>query len=762
MDIRRPSEERHLLASDPSRTPAAPLIGILPETMPSSEAMTDSLLVVIGRNRWTICICVVAALTVGLVYIQTVTPIYTSTSRLCLDYVNIVPPSSEPGRTPQIERYLQTQAGWLQSRPIVTSALSTLDGLHLRTFHDVVDPVRFVSKKMRVTVGKREDIISIAFDSPYPLEAAQIANEIVEAYTVSRSKQTQKNAKQVLEIMQGDLDRVGKERVQKQTELEEFRTNRMPLALGSEAGGTVIQRHLEDLQAELTRAQTTRMEAESFHNAVKALSSDSGALRRYMQAKNSVSSRFDATTEWSPLETRLMELDLQAGELSSRNKLSTQHPSVATLKEQRTAIEAKLREADDRFVSTVIAAAEQLYHEASDHEEQLAASYAKQREQMVALSAEVAEYQWLRAEIDRLTTYEHTLAEQVGEIARIANEDVGQLRMVILEPAFQAADPSSPQKGKVMAVALMLGLLLGGGIAVVRDWLDQTLHSPEEVSVQLGLRVLGAIPAMSHRQTVQQRGRKVLVEPESHEAEAFRTVRTAVFFGAPKGQVKTILVTSPMAGDGKSTLVSNLAITMAQAGQKTLVIDADFRKPVQDAIFGLDHHERCLRNVLAAKKKLAAAIQPTEVRGLHLLTSGRGIANPTEVLNSPRFALLLKNLAAFYDRVLVDAPPVTVVTDAQILGALCDATLLVLKAEKSTSRMARRAIIALRSVGAQMLGIVVNDVPKPGDHCGYYYGRYGRRDDADSGNGTHGKPRRTHTTTNETSAEGLRETVRIQ
>lgn len=698
---------------------------------------SDSLLTVAWRSRWIILVCVVLAIAAGLVYIQTATPIYTSTSKLYLEYVNVLLLTSEPGKLPQTERYLQTQAGLLQSRPIVATAVQTLEQQRLQTFRDVDIPAAFVVKGILVQVGKRDDIISVSFDSPYPIEAAQIVNGVVEAYMTSRSQQEQRNAAQVLQILQKDLDRVQKERLQKQAELEDFQANHMPLALGFEAGGAVMQRHLEDLQAELTRAQTVAMEAESFRDAVKVLAGDAGALRQYVQVKGSVSSYLSSTAEKSPLETRLVELDLQIGEIS--DKLTPDHPRVTALVNQRATIEAKLSELDDRFVSAVVAAAEQQCSEAADHERQLTSFYEHQRTQFVALGTEIAAYQRLRAAVDRLTEYAKTLEQQVSEIARIVNEDVGQLRMAILEPALPAKDPSSPQKGRVMAMALVLGFLLGGGIAVARDWLDQTLRSTEEISALLGLRVLGSVPAMSRRKTVQDRGQRVFLEADSREAEAFRTVRTAVFFSAPKDRAKVMLITSPEAGDGKSTLVSNLAIAMAQAGQKTLILDADLRKPTQYSIFGLDHHERCLSNVFAGRMKLAAAIQPTGLNGLHLLVCGHGIANPAEVLNSQGFALILKNLSAVYDRILVDAPPVTVVTDAQILGARCDVTLLVLKADKSTRRAAQRAIEALRSVGAQVLGVVVNGISKSGDRYGYYYGRYRGYHDSESGNGAKNK-----------------------
>ena len=720
------------MAGPPANVPRSPL-GV-PPLAPASE----NLLAVAWRSRWLILVCTILAVAAGFVHIQTATPIYTSTSSLYLEYVNIVPLTSELGRLPQTERYLQTQAGLLQSRPIVAAAIQSLEQQRLRTLRGTDITPAFVARNIRVEVGKRDDIISISFDSPYPVEAAQIVNGVVEAYMTSRSRQEQRNAAQVLEILQKDLNRIEGERAQRQVALEDFQTNHMPLALGSETGGAVVQRYLEDLQTELASARTAAMEAESFRDAAKILAEDVDALRQYIQVKGGVRGYLSSTTERSPLEARLMALDLQVQELS--DKLTLDHPTVSALESQRAAIQAKLREMDDRFVSAVLAAADQQCSETQDHEQRLTARFEAQRDQVVVLSAEVAQYQRLRSEVDRRTEYAQTLERQVGEIARIVNEDVGQLRMAILEPALPAEGPSSPQKGKIMAIALVLGLLCGGGLAVARDWLDQTLRSTEEISALLGLRVLGAVPAMSHRRTVQERGRRVLLQPDSHEAEAFRTVRTAVFFSAPKGQVKTMLVTSPMAGDGKSTLVSNLAIAMARAGQKTLILDADFRKPTQYSIFELDHHERCLSNVFAGTMKLGAAIQPAGLKGLDLLTCGRGISNPAEVLNSDRFPLLLKRLSEAYDRILVDAPPVTIVADAQILGALCDVTLLVLKADKSTRRGAQRAIEALQSVGARVLGVVVNDIPKSGDRYGYHYGRYRGYYGSDSDNGAKNKP----------------------
>jgi capsular exopolysaccharide synthesis family protein len=259
--------------------------------------------------------------------------------------------------------------------------------------------------------------------------------------------------------------------------------------------------------------------------------------------------------------------------------------------------------------------------------------------------------------------------------------------------------------------------------------MDQKLRSAEEISAVLDMPVLGVVPSMSKKESVVTRGQVVHKDSGSPASEAYRTIRTAVFFGAPKGEAKTILVTSPAPADGKTTLVSNLAIAMAQAGQKVLILDGDFRKPAQHKIFEVDFQDRGLSSTLAGTTTLEDAIWSTEIKGLDLLPCGPDVPNPSEILNSETFAKLLEQLSSKYDRVIIDSPPVMPVTDAQILAAICDVTLLVLRAEKSTRKMSQQARDGLLSVGAHVLGVVVNDVPKKGHYgyyssYGYYYGEY--------------------------------------
>lgn len=676
------------------------------------------------RSRWIILLCGILSLGVGVVYVELATPIYTSTSKLYLDYEGIrISRSYEPGDVPQTDKYLYTQAELLQSRPILAAAAQRLGRQGLPASTGADSPVTWLERGASVAVGRKDEVVSISFSCADPLDAARVANEIVEAYMTSRSEHGQKNSSQVLEVLQSERVRTNKELEEKRDALEAFQANKMPLSLGLDQSSVVTQRYL-DFQKAMTQAEIAAMEAESFRRGVESLAKDPAALRQYIEVKGGTAAPSGPAAERASLATRITDLQLQ--QQTILDKLTQDHPTANRLAQEIDLARTRVAELDAQFVTACLEAAAQRHREASDYATGLGQVYETQRQQVVMLNTEIARYQRLRSEVDELLGYSQTLEQQIRDIRKIVGEDMGQLRMQVLEPALPADGPSKPHKEKVIALALFFGLILGGGIAVSRDRIDQTLRSADEISAAFSLPVLGVVPAMSRGRSVRRRGRKVLLEPTSREAEAFRTVRTAVFFGPASSRAKTILITSPATEDGKSTLVSNLAIAVARTGQNTLILDADLRNPIQHRIFGADHQERCLCAVLEGRMTLAQAIQPMSVAGLSLLTCG-GVDNPAEILNSRGFADALSQLGRMFDRIVVDAPPVTAVTDAQILGALCDVTLLVLRADRSSRRITRQAIDALRGVGGHVMGIVVNKVHRDGSRYGYYGRRYGSR-----------------------------------
>ena len=193
-------------------------------------------------------------------------------------------------------------------------------------------------------------------------------------------------------------------------------------------------------------------------------------------------------------------------------------------------------------------------------------------------------------------------------------------RRSVLEPAHAENTPSFPKPALTIVGALLIGAMLGVVAALMHDWMDQRLQSVEQVNRVLGLHVVGLLPKVLAAQSATA-NRQVELEPMSESAEAYRSLRTAIHFGLHDSSAKTLLITSPNGGDGKSTTASNLAITLAQGGKRTLLIDADLRKPVQHRTFGLSR-ESGISDLMLQGTPLEPALKRTPVTGLDVLTAG--------------------------------------------------------------------------------------------------------------------------------------------
>ena len=211
-----------------------------------------------------------------------------------------------------------------------------------------------------------------------------------------------------------------------------------------------------------------------------------------------------------------------------------------------------------------------------------------------------------------------------------------------------------------------------------------------------------------------------LLNPKSPEAEAFRMLRTNLQFTAIDKNVKTIMATSTGPEEGKSTTIANLAITMAQAGKKVVIVDCDLRKPVQHKVFGQSNLTG-VTNVVSGRKTWEEAVKKTSIPGLEVITSGPIPPNPAEILNSERMNLFIKELSENYDYVLFDAPPALAVTDPVLLASKVDGLLFVISAGKSKVDKIKEVKERLQKASANILGVVLNNVKYKGQDYYYYY-----------------------------------------
>ncbi len=683
----------------------------------------DSLFRIAWRGRWLILACIALAVTAAFVYIQKATPIYESSSQVYVEQSGPKIIDETRGFMTQSKNYLYTQAVLLTSTPVINIALESPGIRGMKTFTDIDNAVAYLKKKVDVSVGKKDDLITASFRSPYPAEAAQLVNALVDAYITYHSTTKKKTSAEVLTILQKDKTKTNTDLNTKLTAMTDFKKANEALAFENRNGNIILDR-LAQLSNAMTRAQLRTIEDKSIYEVIKAMVDDPGLIKELVAAERAKRVYVSGYDERNQFTVKLNRFQDQLADLTGQ--VPDDHPASRALLEKIKQINDKIDVIDIRFAKAQLAIIEQKYAASKEEEQQTRTYFEDQRQQALDLNEQVAQYTLLESDYQQTRKYSDMLDDRIKK--RTVTEDVGALNISILEVARPADKPSSPQKARILAMALVLGMMLGGGLSLLRDFMDHRLHSVEEIMAILGTPVLGTIPHMLRKLSLAERGTEVHIDSGSITAESYRTVRTAVFFGVPEGSARTLLITSPDKSDGKTTLASNLAIAMAQAGQKTLLIDTDLRKPKQHIIFALDR-AKGLSALVSGQLSEQEAIQSTDVDGLSVLTAGPDVPNPSELLNNQVFTDKLNDLAREYDRIILDSPPVVPVSDARILAAVSDVTLLVLRAGKSTRNVSRHACELLYSVGAKLLGVIVNDVsPKKGryGYSGYGYGhRYG-------------------------------------
>jgi len=677
---------------------------------PSTAAlMPESLIQIMWRGRWTMLLTMILVPVAVFIYVRKATPIYTSTSKIYVEQSGPkIVTEMEEGIMTQSNNYLYTQAELLKSTPILSAALDVRGVRQMMTLAGVDDPMAYLKQAVDARVGKKDDIISVSFDSPHPAEAAFLLNAVVDSYVAYHAARKRNTSAEVLRILQSEKGKHSNALIEKLRAMMNFKKENEALAFEYEGDNIILQR-LEKLSAALTEAQLESIDRQSAYESTREMVSDPNKRTQFVDAQLAEGSYVSIGAERAGLTSKLEQLERRRAD--RLRQVTPGHPGAEALESEIAHLRKQIANLDEEFALSRLATAQRQYLAAKQKEDKIAERLDDQSHQAIDLSEQLAGYAILESDWEQTKKLCDVLDDRIKEVN--VTEDTGALNITILEVAQPAKKPSKPRPARYMAVALALGLMLGAGLALLRPLTDQKLRSAEDVCAALGMPVLGMVPSMGRKQSVRVRGQIVHADPSSCVAEAYRTIRTSVFFSKPNGKAKTILVTSPEANEGKTTLVSNLAIAMAQAGQKTLILDADFRNPTQHRIFQMNGSKE-LVSLLSGTATLEEAIQSTGADHLDLLLCKRQLFNPSEVLNSKSFARLLRDISDKYDRVVIDSAPVMPVTDADILAALCDVTVLVLRSDKSIRKTCQRARDELFSTGACVLGVVVNDVRQKG------------------------------------------------
>jgi capsular exopolysaccharide synthesis family protein len=317
------------------------------------------------------------------------------------------------------------------------------------------------------------------------------------------------------------------------------------------------------------------------------------------------------------------------------------------------------------------------------------------------------------------STVSDEFTEMVLELEKVPGQKRSPVKATVVDQADFPEEPVSPQPLRNIGLAAILGLMLGMGIAILREMLDTTLKSADEVSAVTSTSLLGTIRFDSHAQKA-----PLITSLDNHapRVEAFRVLRTNLQFVDVDKSAKTFVVTSSLPEEGKTTTAANLAIALAQAGQSVVLVEADLRRPKIADYFRLEPTVG-VTTILIGRLDVADAVQVWGEHRLNVLTSGAIPPNPAELLQSDAMRDLLSDLRQRFDTVIIDAPPLLPVTDSALLAAQADGALLVVRHGKTTHDQVRQSTERIAAVGGRLLGAVLNRAPDKGpDAYSYGYG----------------------------------------
>ncbi len=329
------------------------------------------------------------------------------------------------------------------------------------------------------------------------------------------------------------------------------------------------------------------------------------------------------------------------------------------------------------------------------------------------------------------------LSERLEDMVIQVQSKSGGLKLV--DAAQVPVDPIPRRDIIFYLVALIVGLAIGVGISILREFMDDTVKSPDDVEKQLGLTLLGTIPhivakkedlevkrsyAKGKKAQIRNKYPELVLGPGNEEsvvAEAYRSLRTNIVFSSPDKAIQTLLITSSGPGEGKSLTMANTALSFAQQGEPTLVIDTDLRRPVDHHLFGFDRGPG-FGELFAGTNTMDEVCRAVEGTNLKIMTAGAYMPNPAELLGSKKMDTFLVELKKRFRYILFDTPPVIAVTDAAILATKLDGVVLVIRANKTSLGVTMRTLQTLRNVNAKMLGCILNDVDitKGSSSYGYY------------------------------------------
>ena len=684
----------------------------------------------------------------GTVYYLTATRVYEGRASLLItqsgpDVWNM---SVAPQR---VEQALVPTHGQLFSSAVVLDGalerLATTPPAMRVDFHGLAtreDCLELLRANLAAQEVRRTNIIDLTYWSKSPLAAQAVVSAVVESYLEfikSKHRNVSAEVVKILDTERRDIENRltarNQELLAKRRHVGDFTTGE-----GSNALHPMVQRVVR-LNETIIEVQKQRLQLQASLAAVRDAIRSGRDLRQHLIELEPVlgDRLISATLGLDPhsadnlnsVEKQLLQDRAKLDSL--RGQYGVKHPVFVQLMSSIQNSEAYLREyqakLSQRFTTMhdmemgqmVVAMLEEKFSRTLAHERGLRREYGAIEQRALKHNDDLAQVAMIERDVNRLTMLHNALLDRISSIDIAQNR--ADLQVDVVGEPTARLDPVAPVASFTAMFCLAAGLGLGALFVYIKDLLNDRFRSPEEMRDQLGLPVIALVGKLEPEANTGQRALHVHVAPKSAGSESFRTLRTTLAFH--EESTDCLAITSSEPGDGKTTVLANLGVSFAQSGKKTLLIDADLRRPGLTKLLdkkGLNGLSEVLRGSDELSKACAEQVRPTGVECLDIVPSGPRPNNPAELINSSRMTEVIAWASSMYDYVLIDCPPVVAGSDAAIVARNVDALLLVVQPEKNHRRIVIRANENLAALKVPPIGIVVNHISNDGDSEYYGYG----------------------------------------
>ena len=640
---------------------------------------------------------------------------------------------------------LETQAAILRSDAL---AMKVIEGMHLDQSPEfgvaarpqTEDSIRVSSMEpdpakaagllgsfrggLSVQIIPSSRLVQISYTHPDPRLATEIVNALVKTFIEENFKTKYESVTQTSEWLSTELADLQLKVQTSEEKLVRYQKERG--MLGVDEKQNIVTAKLDELNKELTEAQTDRIEKESNYRLAAA----GGAA----SITNTRTSREGASSMLDKLREKEGDINIQYAQAATQ--FGSAYPKVVELNNQLKQVRAEIVAEETRMQNGT----RDEYLAALQRENLLTTAFEQQKQLANQLNEAAIEYSVLKRDAETNRQLYQDLLQRLKEAGVSAGLRSSNIRVV--DVARTPTSPIKPNVPRNLELGLLLGLACGIGLVFVLESMDTSIRNTEELSAISSLPALGIIPLQLSSNGYLRKGLKTVsaeietsesptlvtyARPQSEAAEAYRALRTSILLSSFSAPPKVILVTSAMPQEGKTTISANSALVLAQRGSRVLLVDADLRRPSVGKLFGMRPRGGLSTLITGSDKAEDVLLPCPEVPNLWILPAGPIPPQPAELLSSTVMKDLILQWRAVFDHVIIDTPPCLSVTDAVLLSPEADTIILVARSGQTTKAALRRACDVLLQVNAKVMGIVLNALSRHSGEGYYYQYGYGGR-----------------------------------